>query len=149
MRTFTASQLRDPDVLAQAALAPVGIFDGKRATEMVLGPKTMWETGHRLLDCSLLLANAVVELPDDRPSRTALGALGFAADWSLSDRQWLLGQLAEAYAESVRLDSTAPMEDFVRFVSLPDSGQSSRLAAPVAPEDLPMSFPGRLRLRSD
>lgn len=147
MKTITTSQLRDPDVLAEAALGPIAVFDGKRSTEMVLGPKSLWEADQSLRACSMLLANAVVELPDDKPSPTALGPLGFAASWNVSDRLWLLNQLAEAYAESVRLNSPDPVDAFVAFVGRTGEGQPSRLAAPVAHDELPSALRQKLVAR--
>jgi hypothetical protein len=150
LRTITPSQLRDPDVLAEAALQPVNIFDAKRDTELIMGSKAAWDTDQRLLNTySLLLANAVVELPDEQPSPVALGALGFAASWPLPDRLWLLRQLAEVYAASVRLETVAPIVDFIEFMGRqPGNKPSARIAAPVEFEALPPVLQSKLLPRS-
>lgn len=148
IRTINPSQLREPDVLAEAALQPVYIFDAKRETELILGSRATWDTEHSLLHSySLLLANCVVELPDDRPSAVALGLLGFAASWDLSDRMWLLRQLADAYAASVRIGSTKPIADFIYFVGLKRSEPHARIAASVEAKSLPKALVKKLKLR--
>ncbi len=146
---MTPSQLRDPDVLAEAARQPVNIFDAKRETELVLAPRATWDTDHRLLHkYSLLLANAVVELPSEHPSAVALGDLGFAAVWDLAERVWLLRQLAEAYAASVRTESTTPVAEFVEFIGSRRSESPSRLAAVVEPRSVPKALRAKLTARS-
>ncbi len=149
IRTIAPSQLRDPAVLAEAAGQPVGIFDAKRDTELILASRVTWDTDHALLNTySLLLANAVVELPDERPSAVALGLLGFAASWELTERVWLLRQLAEAYAASVRTESVRPIADFIAFIGRRNTAPPSRLAAPVEPNALPDVLRAKLSVRS-
>jgi hypothetical protein len=149
IRTITPSQLRDPEVLAEAASQPVAIFDAKRDTELVLASRATWDTDHTLLNTySLLLANAVVELPDERPSAIALGPLGFASSWELAERVWLLRQLAEAFAASVRTESVRPIADFIAFIGRRTTEPPSRLAAPVEPSALPDVLRAKLGVRS-
>ncbi len=148
IRTINPSQLRDPDVLTEAATRPINIFDAKRETELILGSRATWETEHSLLHSySLLLANCVVELPDERPSAVALGLLGFAASWDALDRMWLLRQLADVYAASVRMESTKPIADFIAFVGQKRSGADARIAAPVEPKTLPKALLKKLKPR--
>lgn len=148
IRTINPSQLRDPDVLTEAASRPVNIFDAKRDTELILGSRATWETEHSLLHSySLLLANCVVELPDERPSAVALGLVGFAASWDLADRMWLLRQLADVYAASVRIESTKPIEDFVAFVGQNRPENNARIAAPIEPKSLPKALLKKLKPR--
>lgn len=149
MRTITPSQLRDPEILAEAARRPVGIFDAKRETELVLGSRATWDTDRSLLNTySLVLANAVVELPEDHPSAVALGPLGFAATWDVAERLWLLRQLAEAYAASVRDGSIQPIADFIEFIGRRSEAPRSRLAASVEPDELPAALRTKLSARS-
>lgn len=148
IRTINPSQLRDPDVLTEAASQPVNIFDAKRETELVLGSRATWDTEQSLLHgYSLLLANCVVELPDEHPSAVALGLVGFAASWDLADRTWLLRQLAEVYAASVRTASTKPIADFIAFVGQSRLENSARIAAPIEPKSLPKVFLKKLKQR--
>ncbi len=148
-RTVTPSQLRDPDVLAEASRQPLNIFDAKRETELVLGPRATWDTSQRLLHkYSLLLANAVVELPGEHPSAVALGDLGFAALWELPERVWLLRQLAEAYAASVRTESTVPVAAFVEFIGRQRSAAPARVSALVEPLAVPKALRAKLTARS-
>ena len=131
------------------ARQPVGIFDAKRETELVLGSRATWDTDRSLLNTySLVLANAVIELPDDRPSGVALGPLGFAATWDLAERLWLLRQLAEAYATSVRDKSIQPVADFIEFIGRRSEAPSSRLVAAVEPGSLPAALRMKLNARS-
>ena len=149
IRTINPSQLRDPEVLAEAANRPVNIFDAKRETELILGSRATWDTEHSLLhDYSLLLANCVVELPDERPSAVALGLVGFAASWDMADRMWLLRQLADVYAASVRLESTKPIADFIAFVGQKRSEDNARISAPIDPKSLPKALLKKLKPRS-
>lgn len=150
LRTISPSQLRDPEVLAEAAQHPINIFDAKRETELVLGPRSVWDSDQSLLNTySLLLANAVVELPDQHPSAVALGDLGFAAAWPRPDRLWLLRQLAEVYAASVRTESTTPIVDFIKFFGQQRGATPpSRLAAIIEPNDVPAALRAKLAVRS-
>jgi hypothetical protein len=148
IRTINPSQLRDPEVLAEAANRPINIFDAKRETELILGSRTTWDTEHSLLHgYSLLLANCVVELPDERPSAVALGLLGFAASWDLADRMWLLRQLADVYAASVRVESTKPIADFIAFVGQKRTVTDARITAPIEPKSLPKALLKKLKPR--
>jgi hypothetical protein len=149
LRTVATSQLRDPDVLAEAARHPVAIFDAKRSTEMVIGPKVQWDANDTLLNTySLVVANAIVELRGEQPSPVALGPIGFAASWSLPEREWLLSQLAEAYAESVRRGATGPIVDFIAFMSRStESSAPSRLNAPIEIDDIPAGLATKLTPR--
>lgn len=150
MRTVTPTQLRDPEVLARAGYEPLTVFDAKRETELVIGSREAWETRRELLDVyASVLANAVVELPDDRPSVAALGPLGFAASWTLNERLWLLRQVAEAFATSVQQRSTAPIAQFIGFIAQAgaETATPAALTGPID-VDLPPTLAGRLRPRA-
>jgi hypothetical protein len=98
VRTVTASELRDPEVLAEAGRGPIGVFDGRRQESLVLTSRASFDLDQRLHEYMRLLAHAVVELSRTDPSPSALAEAGYVASWLPADRAWWLRSFAEAVA---------------------------------------------------
>ncbi len=130
-RTVTASELRDPEVLAEAGRTPIGVYDSRRQETLVLTSRAAFETDQRLHEYMGLLAHAVVELARDDPSPSALGEAGYVASWLPADRIWWLRGLAEAVAASAAEGSVEPVAGFVRLARSADSTMESALERPI------------------
>jgi hypothetical protein len=127
-RTVTASELRDPEILAEAGRTPIGVFDGRRQESLVLTSRASFDADQRLHYYMGLLANAVVEIGRDDPSPVALGEAGYVADWSPADRAWWLRGFAEVIAASAADDNTAAIAGFIAMA------RDSETALPTALE---------------
>lgn len=146
-RTVTASELRDPEVLAEAGRTPIGVYDSRRQETLVLTSRAAFETDQRLHDYMGLLAHAVVELPREDPSPVALGEAGYVASWLPADRVWWLRGLAEAVAESVAVGSVEPVAGFVRLARHADSSIDSPLEQPIDANRFAPATAGKLQPR--
>jgi hypothetical protein len=146
-RTVTASELRDPDVLAEAGRGPIGVYDVRRQESLVLTSRALFDTDQRLQSCLGLLAHAVVELSRDDPSSAALGEAGYVADWLPADRAWWLRNFAEAVAAGVAEGSTEPITGFIAFASSADAAVPSRLEAPISAASLSPAMAAKLKPR--
>lgn len=131
LRTVTASELRDPEVLAAAGRAPVAVYDARRQETLVLTSRAAYDHDQRLHHYLTLLAHAVVELGRDDPSPAALGEAGYVADWLPEDRSWWLRSFAEVVAVAVAEGSTEPIAGFVRFAALAATAPESALEQPI------------------
>jgi hypothetical protein len=127
-RTVTASELRDPDVLAEAGRGPIGVYDSRRQDSLVLTSRAAYERDQQLQRYLGLLAHAVVELSREDPSPAALGEVGYVATWLPPDRAWWLRGFAEATAAGVTSGSAEPI---VGFITAAKSADSARVPSPL------------------
>jgi hypothetical protein len=148
-RTVTASELRDPEVLAEAGRTPIGVYDSRRQETLVLTSRAAFETDQRLHDYMGLLAHAVVELSRDDPSPAALGEAGYVTSWLPADRIWWLRGLAEAVAASVAEGSVEPVAGFVRLARSADFSMESRLERPIESGRFTASTRAKLKLHGE
>jgi hypothetical protein len=148
VRTVTASELRDPEVLAEAGRGPIGVYDVRRQESLVLTSRASFDTDQRLQSYLGMLAHAVVELSRDDPSSAALGAAGYVADWLPADRSWWLRNFAEAVSAAVADGSTEPVAGFIVFASMADAAVPSRLESPISIPSLSPAMAAKLKLRT-
>ncbi len=131
-RTVTASELRDPDVLAEAGRWPIGVYDARRQDSLVLMSRAAFDTDQALQKYMGLLAHAVVELSRDDPSPAALGEVGYVATWLPADRAWWLRGFAEAVSAAVSVAMLDPITGFIELARDADSARTpSTLEAPI------------------
>ena len=146
-RTVTASELRDPEVLAEAGRTPIGVYDSRRQETLVLTSRVAFETDQRLHDYTGLLAHAVIELSRDDPSPAALGDAGYVASWLPADRAWWLRGFAEAVSASVAAGTVEPVAGFIRLARDADSPTESALGSPIDAMRFASSTAAKLRPR--
>jgi hypothetical protein len=130
-RTVTASELRDPDVLAEAGRGPIGVYDGRRQESLVLTSRSAFDTDQELHRYMSLLAHCVVELARPDPSPAALGEAGYVAGWMPADRAWWLRGLAEAVGVAVTEQTAEPIAGFIRAAGNASSAPASPLERPI------------------
>jgi hypothetical protein len=132
-RTVTASELRDPEVLAEAGRGPIGVYDGRRQDSLVLTSRAAFDTDQQLQRYMGLLAHAVIELGREDPSPAALAEVGYVTTWLPNDRAWWLRGFAEAIATGA---SEGLLEPITGFIAVARSADSARTPSPLeAPID--------------
>lgn len=131
LRTVTASELRDPEVLAEAGRGPIGVFDGRRSESLVLTSRAAYDNDQQLHRFMGLLAHAVVELAREDPSPSALAEAGYVADWLSEHRTWWLRSFAEVVASAAELGSTESITGFIEQARKANESVASRLEASI------------------
>jgi hypothetical protein len=147
VRTVTASELRDPEVLAEAGRGPIGVFDGRRQESLVLTSRASFDLDQRLHEYMRLLAHAVVELSRTDPSPSALAEAGYVASWLPADRAWWLRSFAEAVAAGSAEGSVDPIEGFIRLARESESALRSPLEAEIDASRFPAAIAAKLNRR--
>ncbi len=131
LRTVTASDLRDPEVLAEAGRSPIGVFDGRRSESLVLTSRAAYDNDQQLHRFMGLLAHAVVELAREDPSPSALAEAGYVADWLPVHRTWWLRSFAEVVASAAEQGSTEPIVGFIEQARKADESMASPLESTI------------------
>jgi hypothetical protein len=147
VRTVTASELRDPEVLAEAGRAPIGVYDSRRQDSLVLTSRAAFDADQELHRYMGLLAHAVVELERADPSPVALGEVGYVTTWLPSDRKWWLRSFAEVIATAAADGTTEPIAGFIRLARLASTATPSALEAPIDASLFPAEIAAKLQLR--
>ena len=131
LRTVTASELRDPEVLAEAGRGPIGVFDGRRSESLVLTSRAAYDNDQQLHRYMGLLAHAVVELAREDPSPAALAEAGYVADWLPEHRRWWLRSFAEVVAAAAEAGSTESIVGFINQARKANESIPSPLESPI------------------
>ena len=131
LRTVTASELRDPEVLAEAGRGPIGVFDGRRSESLVLTSRAAYDNDQQLHRFMGLLAHAVVELAREDPSPSALAEAGYVADWLPEHRTWWLRSFAEVVASAAEQGSTESITGFIEQARKANESVASPLEATI------------------
>ncbi len=147
VRTVTASELRDPEVLAEAGRAPIGVYDSRRQDSLVLTSRAAFDLDQELHRYMGLLAHAVVELGRADPSPVALGEVGYVTTWLPADRTWWLRSFAEVIATAATDGTTEPIAGFIRLARVADTTVPSVLEAPVDASRFPADVAAKLQPR--
>lgn len=115
--TYTASDMKWPEVLDEARGHPVSVRDTASGEVLVLIPKDLVDSSNEVLEYVQLFTRIVVECQRTDPSALMLGKADYVAAWSPERRLRFIRGYAEALSASVSDDHPAAIAAYVEFLA--------------------------------
>ena len=119
-RSFSASDLRRPEVLDAAAESPVAVRDGRSGETVIMLPYAIFESNNEVLRLAILFTRTVVECQRPDPSPAHLDEVAYIVTWSAERRATFVRGFAEAMSATITANSAAPARAFIEYMAHAD-----------------------------